>query len=137
MVMIIRETIIPFISAAFYMAEIKGMIVSLATLYNSPKELLKVLNSRMFLNADRKVFASMIYGVLDVKSNSFVFARAGHNPLLVKHDSKDLVTYMTPDGLGLGLDRKRIMYRSARTNWVWLLQMLPEKVPQPPSIWLK
>lgn len=95
-------------SAAFYMAEIKGMIVSLSTLYHSPKELLKVLNTRMFLNADRKVFASMIFGVLDKKSNSFTFARAGHNPLLVKQDSKNLVTYLTPDGLGLGLDRGKI-----------------------------
>ena len=50
----------------------------------------------------------MIFGVLDKKSNSFTFARAGHNPLLVKQDSKNLVTYLTPDGLGLGLDRGKI-----------------------------
>ncbi|MCP4723874.1 MAG: SpoIIE family protein phosphatase, partial [bacterium] len=64
-------------SAAFYMAEIKGMIVSLSTIYKSPKEILKVMNSRLFMNVDRKVFATMIYGILNKKTNEFVYSRAG------------------------------------------------------------
>lgn len=95
-------------SAAFYMAEIKGMIVSLSTMFKSPKELLKVLNSHMFNNVDRKVFASMIYGILDVRSHVFTYARAGHNPLLIKQKSNGEVEYRTPGGLGLGLDRGKI-----------------------------
>ncbi|MFC1554367.1 SpoIIE family protein phosphatase [candidate division KSB1 bacterium] len=92
-------------SAAFYMAEIKGMIVSLCALYNSPRDLLKMLNSRLFLNSDRKVFASMIYGVLNTRTNEFVYARAGHNPLLFKKSDKNTIDTKVPDGLGLGLDR--------------------------------
>ena len=95
-------------SAAFYMAEIKGMIVSLSALYNSPRELLKVLNYLLFINVDRKVFVSMIYGVLNTKSDEFVFARAGHNPLLVKHASENDMEYQTANGLALGLDRGKI-----------------------------
>jgi len=92
-------------SAAFYMAEIKGMIVSLGPLYESPKELLKVMNMRMFPHVDRSIFASMIYGILNIDTNEFVFARAGHNPLLIKRASSMLIEEYIPEGLGLGLDR--------------------------------
>ncbi len=95
-------------SAAFYMAEIKGMIVSLSSIYKSPKELLKVLNARLFANVDRKVFATMLYGVLNKKTHDFTYARAGHNPLLFKKASTNEASYKTPKGIGLGLDHGRI-----------------------------
>ncbi len=95
-------------SAAFYMAEIKGMIVSLSTFYKSPKEILKVLNSRLFMNVDRKVFATMIYGILNKKTGEFVYSRAGHNPVLYGSGESHTVMYKAPEGIGLGLDSGKI-----------------------------
>lgn len=90
-------------SAAFYMAEIKGMMTSMVQVYREPKKLLVELNRNLYQNIDRNVFASMVYGVLDVKTKIFKFARAGHNSL-VFIDSKGECDLLTPPGIGLGLD---------------------------------
>ena len=90
-------------SASFYMAEIKGMMLTLSTMYMSPKDLLIELNRRLYASLDRKVFATMIYGVVDVRSKQFTFARAGHSPLLrIAADGRCEMTI--PSGIGLGLE---------------------------------
>ena len=90
-------------SASFYMAEIKGMMSSLSSRFLSPKELLRELNVHVYENQDRRVFATMIYGVLDLDSKRFTFARAGHNSLL--HSVVDgRCKFITPLGIGLGLE---------------------------------
>ena len=89
-------------SASFYMAEIKGMMSIMAPVYSSPKSLLIELNRKLFGKPDRKVFATMIYGIVDHKAKIFVFARAGHNSLLVFRGDEEYEV-LTPAGLGLGL----------------------------------
>ncbi len=90
-------------SAAFYMAVIKGIMLSLASIYASPKQLLCELNRRIFGQMDRKIFITMIYATIDIKNKMLKFARAGHNGL-IKRNSKNLeVEYLTPKGIGLGL----------------------------------
>ena len=69
-------------SASLYMAELKGMMLSLATLERSPRSLLVELDRHLGPSLDRKVFVSMLYGVLDAPARRFTFARAGHSPLL-------------------------------------------------------
>lgn len=96
-------------SAAFYMAEIKGMINTLSHIYSSPMKLLQVLNKRLFGTIDKKMFATMIYGVLDVKSNEFTFARAGHNSLVYKN-TKGISSFL-PKGIGVGLEKGTIFNR--------------------------
>ena len=91
------------ISAAFYMAEIKGMMDSLSHLIASPKELLRHLNRLLKRNIDKRVFATMIYGVLDLALKEFTFVRAGHNPLLLRRGGSGAVDVLTPPGIGLGL----------------------------------
>ncbi|MFQ5636771.1 MAG: SpoIIE family protein phosphatase [bacterium] len=90
-------------SASFYMAEIKGMMSTLVSVYESPKQLLEVLNKRLFNSFDSKVFATMIYGVLDVSRRTFTFVRAGHDSLL-HLSALGQCKLMTPSGIGLGLD---------------------------------
>ncbi len=91
-------------SASFYMAEIKGMIVSLSTLYHSPRDMMKILNNRLYTSMERQIFATMVYGILNTKTGEFVFARAGHNPVLYKKSGAGEIEYRIPGGLGLGLD---------------------------------
>ena len=90
-------------SASFYMAEIKGMMLTLTTKYVSPKHLLMELNRRLYASLDRRVFATMIYGVLDARSKEFTFARAGHSPLL-HMTASGRFEMTTPSGIGLGLE---------------------------------
>ncbi len=91
-------------SAAFYMAELKGIMASLAPAMDSPKELLCRLNAHLCDNVDKRIFVTMIYGILNVKTGEFDFVRAGHNALAVKRSEtgRDPDIYIPP-GLGLGL----------------------------------
>ena len=91
-------------AAAFYMAEIKGMMTSLANLISSPKELLCRLNKNLNKNIDRRIFTTMVYGVLNVKTREFVFVRAGHNAVVVRRAGRPSdVDALIPQGIGLGL----------------------------------
>lgn len=46
---------------------------SLAYIYNSPRKVLCEANSRHYSNVDRRVFATILYGVLDAQANTFTF----------------------------------------------------------------
>ena len=90
--------------AAFYMAEIKGMMSSLVNIIESPRELLSEINKRLYASLDRKLFATMIYGVFDLSQKTLTFVRAGHNALMIKrHNQNGNVDLLIPSGIGLGL----------------------------------
>lgn len=99
-------------SAAFYMAEIKGMMTAMTNIIDSPKELLRKLNTYLCTNIDKRIFTTMIYGILDVYEKQFKFVRAGHNALVVKHNSgiNDLNIHI-PQGMGLGLAQDDVFQR--------------------------
>lgn len=91
-------------SAAFYMAVVKGIMISLASIIRSPRDVLIEVNKRLYGNMDRRVFITMIYGVVDIRSRQLTFARAGHNSLLYKRSNLTAVDELVPDGIGLGLE---------------------------------
>jgi serine phosphatase RsbU (regulator of sigma subunit)/HAMP domain-containing protein len=95
-------------SAAFYMAVVKGIMLSLTPIYSSPKQLLCELNRSLFGTMDRKIFITMIYGIFDLTQKKLVFARAGHNALIVKKNNNSEVKCLTPPGIGLGLEEGKI-----------------------------
>ncbi|RMF57935.1 MAG: HAMP domain-containing protein, partial [Calditrichaeota bacterium] len=90
-------------SASFYMAEIKGMMLQLTERFRSPSALLSELNRKLWGNIDRSLFVTMIYGVLEISTRQFTFARAGHNSLL-KIGNNGHHQFLTPRGIGIGLD---------------------------------
>ncbi len=90
-------------SAAFYMAMIKGMMVSLASIYTSPRQFLCELNRRSYGLMDRKIFVTMIYAIIDVPKKLVRFARAGHQSLLLLDADANHVECFTPRGIGIGL----------------------------------
>ena len=92
-------------SAALYMAELKGLVLSLSQIYQSPRQLLLEVNRIISENLDTRSFITMTYGVIDLRARLLTFARAGHTPLLylpgdcVGGD----VRVLTPSGLVVGL----------------------------------
>ncbi|NQT26610.1 SpoIIE family protein phosphatase [candidate division KSB1 bacterium] len=91
-------------SAAFYMAVVKGLMLSLSRSQHSPAQLLSELNRRLWNQMDRKIFITMIYCILDPEKRRFIFSRAGHNGLMVKTADKEDVYCLSPRGIGLGLE---------------------------------
>src|SRR5579872_336536 len=91
-------------SAALYMAELKGLVLSLSQIYHSPRQLLLEVNRIISENLDTRSFITMTYAVLDLTAATMTFARAGHTPLLFFRGSGTRGTeVLTPNGLVVGL----------------------------------
>ncbi|GBD95022.1 phosphoserine phosphatase RsbU [bacterium BMS3Abin05] len=99
------------ISAAFYMAELKGIAEAYGKIYRSPKELLMQINSVLYRNTDRQTFVSLIYAIFDLEKNQVIFSRAGHCPLLIVSGKTGKLQALQPPGIGLGLDEGPIFNR--------------------------
>jgi serine phosphatase RsbU (regulator of sigma subunit) len=93
-------------SAALYMAELKGLMLSLSQLYTSPRELLIHANAIISRHLDSKSFITISYAVVDVARRTLTYARAGHTPLIYvpgPYATSRAAQILTPDGLVLGL----------------------------------
>jgi serine phosphatase RsbU (regulator of sigma subunit) len=90
------------ISAAFIMAEVKGIFESLSKLISNPRELLINVNNILKGSLEKKNFVTAIYGVINKQTGILNFARAGHTPLHICSSEK--IERHQPAGIGLGLD---------------------------------
>ena len=106
-------------SAALYMAELKGLMLSLSQLHASPRELLIRANRIIAQHLDARSFITMTYAVVDLCARTFTYARAGHCPLIYlpgpgatgqqaegradRTNEGRRVQVQVPDGLVLGL----------------------------------
>jgi serine phosphatase RsbU (regulator of sigma subunit) len=93
-------------SAALYMAELKGLMLSLSETHQSPKALLVEVNRIISDNIDSKSFITMTYAVLDLHERTLVYARAGHTPLIYMPgggDERREAQVLAPSGLVVGL----------------------------------
>ena len=85
-------------SAALYMAELKGLVLSLSEIYTSPRDLLIHANKIIAKHLDARSFITMTYAMLDMRAATMTYARAGHTPLIY-----------VPGGDGIGAGRARIL----------------------------
>ena len=69
-------------SAALYMAELKGLMLSLSQIHESPRQLLIEVNRIIAANLDSRSFITMTYAVVDLERRTLTYARAGHTPLV-------------------------------------------------------
>jgi sigma-B regulation protein RsbU (phosphoserine phosphatase) len=92
-------------SAALYMAELKGLVLSLSRIHDSPRSLLVEANRILGANMDSRSFITMSYAIFDMGKRTMTYARAGHSPILQVSTSGQGARSLAPDGLGLGLDR--------------------------------
>ena len=64
------------------MAELKGLVLSLSQIYQSPRQLLIEVNRIISDNLDSRSFITMTYAVIDLGAGTMTYARAGHTPLI-------------------------------------------------------
>ena len=92
-------------SAALYMAELKGLFLSLSRIYESPKDLLVQVNTIIADHIDSRSFITMTYAVLDMDRRTVTYARGGHTPLIHMRGQGDATAdMMIPSGLVVGLE---------------------------------
>ncbi len=94
-------------SAALYMAELKGLMLSLSQIHTSPRQLMITANGIIADNLDARSFITMTYAVVDLFNRTMTYARAGHTPLMYLPgagctDARG-IQVLVPDGLVLGL----------------------------------
>jgi phosphoserine phosphatase RsbU/P len=89
--------------AAFYMTFIKGVLHALCQEYESTVPILRKANRLFRQNARKGTFISLIFGVIDLKKNEFIFSRAGHNPLFYYREKENVIQTIKPNGLAIGM----------------------------------
>ena len=93
-------------SAALYMAELKGLVLALSQMYQSPRQLLIEVNRIISEHLDSRSFITMTYAVIDPRRGLMTFCRAGHTPLIFLPGpsvSAPTAQVLTPSGMVLGL----------------------------------
>src|SRR5439155_1948964 len=94
-------------SAALYMAELKGLMLSLSEIHRSPRTLLIAANRIIAKHLDARSFITMTYAVLDLQARTMTYARAGHTPLIYVPGGPDTdarrARILAPEGMVLGL----------------------------------
>ncbi|ACF12694.1 protein serine/threonine phosphatase [Chloroherpeton thalassium ATCC 35110] len=102
-------------SAAFYMAELKGIIQSLCKVYpDAPRDLLKKANETLSQSLGKNAYISLLYGVVDVKENTLSLVNAGHCPAAAVMNKNP--SYLKLQGLALGLDTGKIFNQVVSKN---------------------
>ncbi len=103
-------------SAALYMAELKGLVLSLSQI--SPRKLLVEANKILAATLDSRSFITMVYAVIDMSERRITYARAGHNPIfhLSPNGGGDRTNVLAPEGMGLALDRSARFERVLRED---------------------
>lgn len=106
------------ISAAFYMTLTKGFLKSQAQNISSPRQILINMNELFYENSERGFFISMIYGVFDLEQQTLTFARAGHNPMILRRPGQGETEELSPPGIALGLERGEVFSHSIEERTV-------------------
>ena len=94
------------VSAAFYMAEMKGIFQALSKVYHEPKEFLINAHKTLMGTMDKRSFISLLYAVVHLHNGQMKIARAGHCPMLLLSNGKG--RFVKPQGLGLGMGTPEI-----------------------------
>ncbi len=92
-------------SAALYMAELKGLMLSLSQIHRSPRELLVAADRIIAANLDNRSFITMTYAIIDLETRTMTYARAGHTPVihLPARDPVRRARVLMTEGMVLGL----------------------------------
>jgi serine phosphatase RsbU (regulator of sigma subunit) len=94
-------------SAALYMAELKGLMLSLSRIHTSPRALLIDANRIISQHLDSRSFITMTYAVLDCAAGTLTCARAGHTPFVripAPGQPAGGAEVFAPEGMVLGLN---------------------------------
>lgn len=97
------------ISASIFMAETKGIVLALAPMMMSIRELFIGTNDALMRNIGMQGFrrSFVTLAALSFKGNTIRYARAGHTPLLILSAGGEF-EYIQPKGMGIGFVGKKI-----------------------------
>lgn len=88
----------------------------------SPAAVLQQVNRRLYPDIKEDMFISMLYLVMNIRTNEIKIARAGHDPpLLFRADTRE-VTQLNPPGMAVGIDSGGVFDRVISEETVTLAE---------------
>ena len=90
-------------SAAFYMAELKGLVNYLQKMNMSPASLLAECHSTLNESFDKVTFITMSIAKFLISDKKFILSRAGHTQAVFFNKSTGKCIELYPEGMALGL----------------------------------
>lgn len=87
--------------ASLYMAELHGMVRVAASIRQSPRDMLTLLNNHLCKTLERGMFITATIALFDCTAGTVTASRAGHTPL-VRRRGTEVETFV-PQGLPLGV----------------------------------
>ncbi len=92
-------------SAAFNMAQMKGVFQSLVALDFSADEFMVRANNAIGRCLEKKSFITLSLFVINTEAQTIEYARAGHCPAIIINKGTTEASFLDGKGLGLGLSR--------------------------------
>ncbi|MFK7903673.1 MAG: SpoIIE family protein phosphatase [Chitinophagales bacterium] len=92
-------------SAAFHMAQMKGIFQSLIQVSITPNHFLTMANRAISNCLEKKRFITLFYIMLNFAERKLEYSRAGHCPMLYFDKDRETVEYLAGEGMGLGIIR--------------------------------
>ena len=90
-------------SAAFYMAELKGVINHLQAEVMSPAALINECHHSLEKSLDKMTFITMNMAQFHIPDKKFFLARAGHTQAIFYNAADNTCTELYPEGVAIGL----------------------------------
>lgn len=94
-------------TAAFYMAEVKGIFHALSQLDLGVKEFIIAANNAVSVCLQKGFFVTLTYLEINLKKRSIEFIRAGHCPAFFYKKAEDKICSFKDGTLGLGINRTK------------------------------
>ncbi len=91
------------VPSAIFMAQTHALLYAMASRNATPSRVLKRVNQLLLKIGESSLFVTILYGVLDKRTNTFAYARAGHElPIIVTSDGQvDLAPYEQGQLMGI------------------------------------
>ena len=91
------------VPAAMLMVMVQTILRLICREETSPANVLKRINDFLAVDTELGIFATMVYGILDIKSLEFTYSNGGHCPPIRVNSQKDSVDFLEKGGLLLGI----------------------------------
>lgn len=91
------------VPSAIFMAQTHALLYAMASRENTPAQVLQDVNDLLLKIGESSLFVTVLYGVLDRRTNQFSYARAGHElPIIVTKEGKaSIVDYKQGQLMGI------------------------------------
>jgi len=91
------------VPSALFMARAHALIMAEADIGVTPAEVMNLVNTHITRLQKSTQFVTVLYGILDLKTREFSYARAGHEPPLIMHADGSVERMPHSPGMAIGL----------------------------------